>query len=181
MSFNPYNNIRTLNPVENFVPLSESLDVPSILTPRVSDLREVASYKNSRSPMYNLNPLATPFIRREGNNSMGSHNLTPPVYNYSTPSISDLSNITSTTENKDTPEGHSSLDLSVANKSITSANDVIMNLNKIRMKHVKNVIIGHLNINSLANKFVPLSYMIKGNLDILIVGETKLDPNFTET
>ena len=50
----------------------------------------------------------------------------------------------------------------------------------MRIKNVNNVIIGHLNINSLRNKFSPLVELIQGNLDILIIGETKLDDTFPE-
>ena len=45
---------------------------------------------------------------------------------------------------------------------------------------MKNVIIGQLNINSLRNKFELLAEVIKGNLDILIITETKLDHKFPE-
>ena len=39
------------------------------------------------------------------------------------------------------------------------------------------VIVGHLNINSLKNKFEALQYVINRNLDILLL-ETKLDDSF---
>ena len=45
---------------------------------------------------------------------------------------------------------------------------------------MKNVIIGQLNINSLRNKFHALIEIIRGNLDILVVTETKLDHTFPE-
>ena len=38
--------------------------------------------------------------------------------------------------------------------------------------------IGHININSIRNKFEMLSNNIKGNLDILMISETKLDSTF---
>ena len=56
--------------------------------------------------------------------------------------------------------------------------DAISILSKIRLKHTSNVIIGHLNINSLTNKFDALEYIIKGRIDVLVVGETKLNDNF---
>ena len=40
------------------------------------------------------------------------------------------------------------------------------------------LIIAHVNINSISNKFDQLSYIIKDNVDILVVGETKLDDSF---
>ena len=53
-------------------------------------------------------------------------------------------------------------------------------LDEIRTKYVKNLIIGHLNINSLVNKFDALSFMIKDKLDILVLVETKLDDSFPD-
>ena len=58
--------------------------------------------------------------------------------------------------------------------------DAITILNKLRVEYAKNVIIGHLNINTLANKFDALNFIIKDNIDILILGETKLDDSFPE-
>ena len=37
---------------------------------------------------------------------------------------------------------------------------------------------GHLNINSLRNKFEALQYIINRNLDIILLPETKLDDSF---
>ena len=54
------------------------------------------------------------------------------------------------------------------------------NLKNIRANNMKNVIIGQLNINSLRNKFHSLVEIIHGNLDILVITETKLDHTFPE-
>ena len=53
-------------------------------------------------------------------------------------------------------------------------------LKQIRISNLKNVIIGQLNINSLRNKFYGLVELIHGNLDILVITETKLDDTFPE-
>ena len=42
------------------------------------------------------------------------------------------------------------------------------------------LIFGHLNINSLRNKFDLFSEQVKGSIDILMVSETKLDDGFPE-
>ena len=42
-----------------------------------------------------------------------------------------------------------------------------------------NVIIAHLNINFLRNKFEPLAKLVQGKIDILIISETKIDESFT--
>ena len=38
--------------------------------------------------------------------------------------------------------------------------------------------IAHLNINSLRNKFDLLANQITGNVDVLVISETKLDASF---
>ena len=53
-------------------------------------------------------------------------------------------------------------------------------LNEIRIKYVNNVVIGHLNINSLANKFEKLKPVIKDTLDALVIVETKIDNSYPE-
>ena len=37
---------------------------------------------------------------------------------------------------------------------------------------------GHLNINSVRNKFEALTYIIDNNIDLLLISETKLDDSF---
>ena len=48
----------------------------------------------------------------------------------------------------------------------------------MRIKHVNKIIIGHLNINSLRNKFEFLFEVIRGKVDILMISETKIDESF---
>ena len=45
----------------------------------------------------------------------------------------------------------------------------------MRVKHVKKIIFTHLNINSPCNKFVFLVEFVKGNVDILMISETKTE------
>ena len=52
------------------------------------------------------------------------------------------------------------------------------NLKDIRKKNLRNIVIGHFNINSLRNKFDLLVEQIKGIIDVLDVSETKLDDSF---
>ena len=52
------------------------------------------------------------------------------------------------------------------------------NLNAIRKRNINRLIIGQLNINSLRNKFESVVQRVTGNIDILIVSETKLDNIF---
>ena len=54
-------------------------------------------------------------------------------------------------------------------------------LKDIRIENIGNIIVAHLNINSLRNKFDFLAEMVIGNVDILIIGETKLDSSFPKS
>ena len=51
-------------------------------------------------------------------------------------------------------------------------------LRSLRVKDMNKRIIGHLNINSLRNKFELLMHQIKENIDILMIPETKLVESF---
>ena len=67
-----------------------------------------------------------------------------------------------------------------------SANDQsvrhnINELKNIRSKNVNNIIIAQININSTKNKFELLSHFVSGNIDILIITETKLGKSLIRT
>ena len=51
-------------------------------------------------------------------------------------------------------------------------------LKKLRIKNLNRVIISQININSIRNKIELLSEAISGNIDILMVSETKIDMSF---
>ena len=48
-------------------------------------------------------------------------------------------------------------------------------LKKLRIKNLNRVIISQININSIRNKIELLSEAVLGNIDILMVSETKID------
>ena len=56
-------------------------------------------------------------------------------------------------------------------------NPVII-LKKLRSKNEDRLIIAHLNINFLRNKFEALKSLVYGKVDILEISETKLDESF---
>ena len=105
-------------------------------------------------------------INRSNDTMNYMHNLTPYVLDIDTPACSDTSNVTDKT--MDIPE----------NKESAPANNPLMILEGIRKKYVKNVVIGHLNINALANKIDALKIVIKDKVDILVLVETKLNDSF---
>ena len=51
-------------------------------------------------------------------------------------------------------------------------------LRSLTVKNLNKLIIGHLNINFLRNKFELLAYQIKDNVDIPMISKTKFDENF---
>ena len=61
---------------------------------------------------------------------------------------------------------------------ISSDDPSSSSLKCIRRKRLHRIIAAHLNINSLRNKFDSLMNQIKGNVDILVISETKLDESF---
>ena len=54
-------------------------------------------------------------------------------------------------------------------------------VNDLRSQNPFRVIIGHVNINSIRNKFEPLVSFINNNLDILMISETKIDDTFPDS
>ena len=58
------------------------------------------------------------------------------------------------------------------------AGNQMSTIHEIRIKNANRSIIGHLNINSLLNKFEMLE-LIKDKIDIFLISETKLDSSFS--
>ena len=46
------------------------------------------------------------------------------------------------------------------------------------MTNMDRVVMGHLNINHLDKKSIPLVSLIKNNLDIFLISETRIDSSF---
>ena len=64
------------------------------------------------------------------------------------------------------------------NCALTQANDCISVLKALRSDNSNKLIFTHINVNSLRNKFESLSTQVKGNIDVLMVSETKIDDTF---
>ena len=56
--------------------------------------------------------------------------------------------------------------------------DIFKILHNQRLKNPNNIIISYLNINSIRNKIEDLKQLVTGNIDILVISETKLDDSF---
>ena len=57
---------------------------------------------------------------------------------------------------------------------------VFEQLRMLRLKNPKKVTLGHLNINSIPNKFEGIMDLVKENLDIFLISETKIDISFPD-
>ena len=93
--------------------------------------------------------------------------VVPPIQDIDTPNIS----FDSASE-----QGQSSFGTTGSSDTTFESPDSL--LRKIRVKNINKVIIGTLNINSLAPKFDQLREVIGNHLDILTIQETKLDSSF---
>ena len=60
------------------------------------------------------------------------------------------------------------------------SDDVFLKLRNLRVQDIGRVIVAMLNINSIRNKFYRKKFVMKDNIDILIIIETKIDSRFPE-
>ena len=51
-------------------------------------------------------------------------------------------------------------------------------LKPLRIKNLNKIVVGHLNINSVRNKFYFLANQVQGNTDIFMISDRKLDQSF---
>ena len=63
--------------------------------------------------------------------------------------------------------------------TLSESNDV-GSLYPIRKRNLNKLVVAHLNINSLRIKFDSLVQKITGNVNILLISETKLDNRFSD-
>ena len=54
-------------------------------------------------------------------------------------------------------------------------------LNNLRVQNVNKILIGHININSIRNKFELFVDLVKDKLDIILISETKIDSTFPKS
>ena len=109
-------------------------------------------------------------------NSMSEQDIRDVLFEagYPTETIDNI--VASKAENFKGDTSHSTFQSELESESVVgSAFDT---LKEVRIKNVNNIIIGTLNINSIAPKLDQLSEIIGKNIDILTVQETKLDSSF---
>ena len=92
----------------------------------------------------------------------------------------DLSSpVTVSTNDADTPVSQNS-QFKEQSENQNLADNVDEILHHLKFKNVNMLVIGHLNINSLCNKFDSLKLLVKNSLDVFMISETKLDKTFPE-
>ena len=62
--------------------------------------------------------------------------------------------------------------------TVASKDDSKTKLKDIRIANLNRIVISHININSIRNKFELLAEAVMGNVDIFMVTETKIDKSF---
>ena len=76
-----------------------------------------------------------------------------------------------------TPSTHYVTDKECDTESELTSN-TSLSINEVRRKYSNKIILAHININSIRNKFEMLCEFIDGNIDILLISETKIDESF---
>ena len=57
---------------------------------------------------------------------------------------------------------------------------IIDSIRQLKLSNPQKIILGHLNINSLRNKFESIADVIQGTFDIFLLSETKIDESFPD-
>ena len=73
---------------------------------------------------------------------------------------------------------HQSKSLNISSKLTNNVTDAKIGLQEMKRNSPDRLILGHVNINSIRNKFDALTYIIGNNIDIILISETKIDDTF---
>ena len=65
-------------------------------------------------------------------------------------------------------------------KSLVANDGTVNFLHQKRLKYAKNLIIDHLKMNSIRNKFLDFKELVLSDTDICLISETKLDDSFPD-
>ena len=93
----------------------------------------------------------------------------------------DSTNIVEESSYKHIGLSRNNLNKSFLSESSDTLNNDLMGLSKQFLTYPKNLIIGHLNINSVRNKFSSLQRTVLSKTDILLLCETKIDDSFPDS
>ena len=70
------------------------------------------------------------------------------------------------------------LNLTTGNTEAENKTNCFHELESLRRKYPRNIILSYINLNSIRNKLDNLSMMISDNIDILVIAETKIESSF---
>ena len=114
-------------------------------------------------------------INLSDNENNIEHNISDAEMNPISPtSVNDFS------DNESLKDNENDKDIENDENDIEDINHHVI-LRSLRLKNLNRIIIGHLNINSIRYKFDALKNLIKDNIDILVVSETKIDESFPDS
>ena len=90
---------------------------------------------------------------------------------------------TSNSSSKNSSRNYSNRQNKESSKSLLTVSsdtpcDTLNGLHEQRLNHPKNVVIGHLNINSVRNKFSGVKNFVLKETNICLLTETKIDDSF---
>ena len=63
-------------------------------------------------------------------------------------------------------------------ENTNNSSNISGSLKNLKIKNSNRLVFGNLNINTINNKFEQLKHIIKNNVNVLVVTETKLDSSF---
>ena len=89
-----------------------------------------------------------------------------------------ISNLCLIDENENTLTSTDIQMLNTEDSEYDSLNEPALYLSRLKAKNADRLIIGHININFLQNKFEPLKTLVQDKINILVVSETKSDDSF---
>ena len=160
--------LETYNPTLVIQP-SDSRN-PSTSTPNIGEFIGSDNQRISRLEVTKMKPSKqTHAFRADHDMLLNEHELSSNVHNHFAPSLAspdviDLSTpeVTFMTDTLDEDEENSPYFI----------------LQNLRIRNIDKIIFGHLNINSIRNKFELFTDLVAGRVDIILISETKLNDSF---
>ena len=107
--------------------------------------------------------------------------VTPSVFEVDTPNTTFGTSLDAESSPNDSVASDRLSDIGEDDSIVVDPDNAHHILREIRVKNVGRIVIGTLNINSIASKFEKLKVIISNSLDILVIQETKLDSSFPDS
>ena len=154
-------------------------NIPSLGTHRVNDTLNI---DNSESEITNVGSIISNDVNLGTTDKLCMSKLNPEAeaFTMRKPPINSSNNVqfsleTSSHSLSNTNDIHEPDP--VMENSLSEVN-AYNSLKELRVKNLNRVIVAHLNINSIRNKFDMLADLVSGKVDILLISETKIDGSF---